>query len=49
MTEKQKAFLEVDRDTTVYHLDEHLCRDAQVDTYTGLAYVEKDGDRRKWT
>lgn len=38
---RAKAFLKVDRDTTLYHLDENLCRDAQVDSYTGLAYVEK--------
>ena len=38
---KAKAFTSMDSDTALYHLDENLCRDAQVDGYTGLAYIEK--------
>ena len=37
---KTKAFTKLDGDTRIYHLDEDLCRDALVDGYTGLAYVE---------
>ena len=38
---KDRAFTEINVDTVIYHLDEKLRRDAQVDGYTGLAYVEK--------
>ena len=41
--EQTKAFTAMDEDTVIYHLDEGLNRDAQVDGYTGLAYVEKSG------
>ena len=37
---KTKAFTSLDENTRIYHLDEELCRDALVDGYTGLAYVE---------
>ena len=40
----------MDKDTRIYHLNGELCRDAQVDGYTGLAYVEKGimaGEREK--
>lgn len=36
-----KAFKNLDKASVLYHLDKNLCRDAQVDGYTGLAYVEK--------
>ena len=42
--EGAKAFTRLDENTVIYHLDEELCRDAQVDGYTGLAYVEKSGE-----
>lgn len=38
---KDRAFTKLDEDMVIYHLDENKCRDAQVDGYTGLAYVEK--------
>lgn len=38
---KDKAFIEINANTVIYHLDEKLRRDAQVDGYTGLAYIEK--------
>lgn len=38
-----RAFTELGEDTLIYHLDEDLCRDALVDGYTGLAYVERTG------
>ncbi len=38
---KGNAFTELPENTVIYHLDENLCRDAQVDGYTGLAYVER--------
>lgn len=38
-----KAFTAQDDDTVIYHLDEKLVRDSQVDGYTGLAYVMKSG------
>ena len=38
---RSKAFTSLDQGTSLYHLDENLCRDAQTDPYTGLAYVEK--------
>ena len=38
---KDRAFTKISTDTIIYHLDEELRRDAQVDGYTGLAYVEK--------
>lgn len=41
--ERTGAFTRLDENTVIYHLDEDLCRDAQVDGYTGLAYVEKSG------
>ncbi len=46
---KSKAFTSLDQGTSLYHLDENLCRDAQIDPYTGLAYVEKleTGDNGK--
>lgn len=40
---KVRAFTGLGENTVIYHLDENLCRDAQVDGYTGLAYVEKTG------
>lgn len=46
---KEKAFTALGEQTVLYHLDDELCRDAQVDPYTGLAYLEKTdiGVRRK--
>ena len=38
-----KAFLSMDPETEVYHLNQEMQRDACVDPYTGLAYVEKSG------
>ena len=38
---KDKAFTKINANTKIYHLDENLRRDAQVDGYTGLAYIEK--------
>ena len=38
-----KAFTEMDPNTVLYHLGSDLSRDAQVDGYTGLAYVERSG------
>ncbi|MCI8453481.1 MAG: LPXTG cell wall anchor domain-containing protein [Lachnospiraceae bacterium] len=40
-----KAFKKLDEASILYHLDEALCRDAQVDGYTGLAYIEKSGPK----
>lgn len=40
---KAKAFTALDSNTVIYHLDSEYCRDAQVDGYTGAAYVEKSG------
>ena len=37
---KAKAFTALDENTRLYHLDENLCRDAQGDASSGLAYVE---------
>ena len=31
----------MDPETTLFHLDPFLCRDAETDPYTGLAYVRK--------
>lgn len=41
--EGEKAFTSMDEATVIYHLNEDLGRDAQVDGYTGMAYVEKSG------
>lgn len=41
--QKEQAFTAVDPDTVIYHLGADGTRDAQVDGYTGLAYVEKSG------
>ncbi len=38
-----KAFLSMDPGTEIYHLNQEMQRDACVDPYTGLAYVEKSG------
>ncbi len=38
---KSKVFTAIDPESTLYHLDESLCRDAEVDVYTGLAYVKR--------
>ena len=39
---KSKAGLtSMDPETTLFHLDPFLCRDAETDPYTGLAYVRK--------
>ena len=38
---KSKVFTATDPETTLFHLDGSLCRDAEVDAYTGLAYVKK--------
>lgn len=38
--QKSKAFTVVDDRTRIYHLDTDMNRDALVDGYTGLAYVE---------
>lgn len=38
---KSKAFTSMDPETTLFHLDSFLCRDAETDPYTGLAYVRK--------
>ncbi len=38
---RAKAFINISEKTQIYHLDQDLCRDALVDGYTGLAYVEK--------
>ncbi len=38
---RDHAFTKINADTVIYHLDEKLRRDAQVDGYTGLAYIEK--------
>ncbi len=38
---RDKAFINMNENTVIYHLDQNQCRDAQVDGYTGLAYVEK--------
>ncbi len=36
-----RAFTKLNEETVIYHLDGNLRRDAQVDGYTGLAYIEK--------
>ncbi len=41
--ERAKAFTEKDEETVIYHLNTDGLRDALVDGYTGLAYVEKSG------
>ena len=38
---KSKVFTATDPETTLFHLNGSLCRDAEVDAYTGLAYVKK--------
>lgn len=38
---KSKVFTAIDPESTLYHLDESLCREAEVDVYTGLAYVKR--------
>ena len=38
---KSKVFTAMDPETILFHLDGSLCRDAEVDAYTGLAYVKK--------
>ena len=40
-----KAFLSMDPGTEIYHLNQEMQRDACVDPYTGLAYVEKIRNR----
>lgn len=43
-----RAFTSLPQELTIYHLDEALCRDAMVDGYTGVAYVENEGKRFVW-
>lgn len=43
-----RAFTVVPPGVEIYHLDGDGCRDAMVDGYTGLAYVEDSGKRYVW-